>query len=374
MHWMKNIITHVKHADLSEKHSRKYRLICYISLELISACSAIVFLYSIAQLWFMVALVSTGLAIILINLWILSRTANTFLCGHLLTLITFTIITIASYMVWGIGSLHTQWYYVIPLLAAAIVGRSGLFIYSTLSLLIIIGFGKFSIPPFYQLPEFKLVAIEWVNHLFAYLILVTTLINLLHEQEQNEQKLNDRNYLLQAEKDKYIYLARFDPLTNLPNRRYFKQHLNDTIDSLSPNYYATIFFIDLDNFKYINDSYGHTIGDYVLLGASRRLQTCFRAGDFIARLGGDEFTAIVLHTPDENIAQLIAQRIIHEFEGKFKFEQIEFHCNISIGLATYPKDGQQAKDLIMKADRAMYAAKKINGSSYCNAASLLPLS
>ncbi|MGL5742067.1 MAG: hypothetical protein ACRCXC_05715 [Legionella sp.] len=87
-----------------------------------------------------------------------------FFCGHVLTMLTFIIITIASYMIWGIGTLHTQWYYVIQLLAAALVGRSGLIMYSIRSLLIIAGSGKFSTPPFYHLTEFKLYAIEWVNH------------------------------------------------------------------------------------------------------------------------------------------------------------------------------------------------------------------
>ncbi|KTD67799.1 GGDEF/EAL domain-containing sensory box protein [Legionella steelei] len=353
-----------------EQHARQYRLIYYVSLELIVISAVIICLYSLMKLWYMVVLFSGGFSIVIINLWILSRTANTFFCGHLITLITFTIIIVASCMIWGIGTIHTQWFYVIPLLAAALVGRSGLIIYSALSLFMILGSGKLSLPPFYHLPQYKLEMIEWVNHLFAYLILVTTLINLIYEHEQYEQKLTNKNYLLQSEKDKYHYLARFDQLTNLPNSMYFKQHLNEIINSLASNYRATIFFIDLDNFKYVNDCYGHNIGDRLLLEVSRRLQISFREGDFIARIGGDEFIAVVLHTEDEKIPQLIAQRIIQEAEEKIQFENIELSCPLSIGLATYPTDAQEVTELLIKADQAMYAAKKIKGSSYCKADTL----
>jgi diguanylate cyclase (GGDEF)-like protein len=368
MQLLKNGVNAIRIADTSDKHARQYRLICYISYELITICVVVICLYSITKLWLMVALMGTGLICALINLWLLSRTANTYLCGHIITLITLVIISLANYMIWGLGSFHSQWFYVIPLLAASVIGRNGLVIYSIYSLLMIVGIGKLSLPPFYHLPEFKLLAIEWVNYLFAYLILVTTLINLITEHERYEQILNDKNFILQAQKDKYHYLARFDQLTNLPNRRYFKQHVQEILDSLGVNHCATIFFIDLDNFKFVNDHYGHTIGDFVLLEASRRLQMCFREGDFIARLGGDEFNAIVLHAQDEKITQSIAQRIIHEFEKKFKFENIEFNCPVSIGLATFPNDAHRMNDLITKADRAMYAAKKIKGSSYCKAA------
>lgn len=367
MHSFKNRYTHIKSTDSTEKYDRQYRLIGYVSLELILIGIIVVYLYSLPQLWFMVALGSTGVMLIVLNLWILSYTLNTLVCGHLLTLITFAIITSASYMVWGIGILHSQWYYIIPLLAAALVGRKALIIYSTLSLLTIIGFSTFPIPPFYHLSEDKLHMIECVNHLFSYLVFVTTLFSLMYEHARYEQILKDKNYLLQSEKDKYRDLARFDPLTNLPNNRYFKQHLQEIIDSLGPNYCATIFFIDLDNFKTINDCYGHVTGDHVLLETSRRLLMCFREGDFIARLGGDEFTAIVLHTPDEKAPQIIARRIIQKFQEKFKFENNEFSCPLSIGLATYPIDAQNTVDLIIKADRAMYAAKKITGSSFCKA-------
>lgn len=371
MQSLNKLLNRIKYADSMEPYTRQYRLICYISFELIAVGIVLMVLYSLMQLGYMVVLFSSGVTIALINLWILSRTANTLFCSHLITLTTFVMISSATYMIWGIGAPYTQWFYVIPLIAAALIGRSGLIIYSLLSLITIMVFGNFYFPPFYHLPLHQLGIIEWFTHLFAYLILVTVLVNLIYEYEQYEKKLTNMNYLLQSEKDKYRYLARFDQLTNLPNRRYFKQYLNEIINSLATNYCATIFFIDLDNFKYVNDCYGHNIGDHLLLKASKRLQICFREDDFIARIGGDEFTAVVLHTQDEKIPQLLAQRIIQEFEKKIKLGNIELNCPISIGLATYPTDAQSTTELINKADQAMYAAKKIKGSAYCKAEALI---
>lgn len=241
MRSLKNLLNRIGYADPMDRYARQYRLIWYISLELIAICLILIFLYSLMQLWHMVVLFSSGICIALINLWVLSRTANTFFCGHLITLIAFIIICLVNYMIWGIGTLHNQWFYIIPLLAAALVGRSGLIIYSILSFFMILGFSTFSLPPFYNLPYHKLEIIEWGNHLLAYLIVVTTLVNLLYEHDKYERKLTDLNYLLQSEKDKYHYLARVDQLTNLPNRRYFNQYLQEVISSLSSNYCATLF-------------------------------------------------------------------------------------------------------------------------------------
>lgn len=348
----------------SGMHIRQYRLIHFITCELVIVCSIVIYPYVFPRLWYLVALISLGGILALMNLWFLIRTQNTKFCGHALILIIFLTIVGANYLVRGIGASYSLWFYVIPLLAVSLIGRSGLLIYSPLSLIMIIGFGSFSIPAFYHLSPHQLAIIGWANHLFAFLIIVTTLDSLTRENRRYEQLLNDKNYLLHLEKDKYHYLARFDQLTNLPNHQFFKQHLQEIIDSLANNYCVTVFFMDLDNLKYVNDHYGHTVGDQLLLQTARRLLGCFREGDFIARLGGDEFTAIVLHARDEKIPEVIAKRIVHEFNQAFTIENIEHYSSISIGLSTCPDDAQTVVDLIIKADQAMYAAKKIRGSSF----------
>ncbi len=367
MRALHNILNYFTFAGNSEKYLRRYRLIQYMTWELIAVCTIITSLYAISKLWYLVALISTAVGLALINLWILSQTKNTIFCSHVITLIIFLTIAGTNYLIWGMGPLHSQWFYVMPLLAASLTGMSGLFIYATASLVILISFGKLSVPPYYDIPAYQFMVIEALNHIFAYIIIVTTLANLIHENQQFEQELYDRNHLLQAEKEKYHYLARFDHLTNLPNRRYFIQHLREIIEAITPNHRITVFFIDLDNFKLVNDCYGHNTGDQLLLETSKRLRNCFREEDFIARLGGDEFTATVVHAPGKHIPEIIAQRIIHEFDHTFIFENnIAYHYALSLGFATYPEDAQTASDLIVKADLAMYSAKKITGSSYCS--------
>lgn len=367
MRALHNILNYLTYSGNSEKYFRRYRLIQYITWELIAVCTIITSLYAISKLWYLVILISTAVGLALLNLWLLSQTRNTMFCSHVITLIIFLTITSANYLIWGMGPLHSQWFYVMPLLAASLTGMSGLFIYATASLVILISFGKLSVLPYYDLPAYQFMVIEALNHIFAYIIIVTTLASLIHENQQFEQELYDKNYLLQAEKEKYHYLARFDHLTNLPNRRYFIQHLHERIETITPNHRLTVFFIDLDNFKLVNDCYGHNTGDQLLLETAKRLRYCFREGDFIARLGGDEFTATVVHAPDKHIPEIIAQRIVREFAHTFSLENnIAYHYALSIGFATYPEDAQTASDLIVKADLAMYAAKKITGSSYCS--------
>lgn len=360
------LLNYLKSSETPEKHKRQYRLISYISWEAIIVAIIFIYLYAQSKLWVLIFMICGMVSLLAINLWILSRTKNTQLCSHLLTLIVFLVIITNNYLMCGIGPLYSQWFYVMPLIAASLTGMSGLLIYSIASMLLLIVYGLFAVPSYYAFSASQFLIIESLNHLFAYLVIVTTLANLILENQRYEQELHDKNYLLEAEKDKYHYLARFDHLTNLPNRRYFIQRLHETINAADLSHCITVFFIDLDNFKYVNDHYGHNIGDQVLLETSKRLKHCFREKDFIARLGGDEFTAIVEHAPNKNIPHTIAQRIIQEFKQAFQFANgIEYYCYISIGSATYPSDAQTAPDLIVKADLAMYAAKKINGNSYC---------
>ena len=254
---------------------------------------------------------------------------------------------------------HVRATTIIPLLAAAsLVGWTVMIIYSTLAFLIILTFGIISIPPFYTLPPHLLHLIEWMNHLFAYLITVTIIVHLMLENTFYEKILYDKNRLLAADKLKFEYLAHFDQLTNLPNRQLFKQYLQETITSLKSNQCISVFFMDLDNLKYINDAYGHEAGDNLLMQAGRRIKSVFRDKDFVARLGGDEFTAIIIHSQKDNIPELIAKIITQEFEKQFIINTDECYCTISFGLSNYPKDSHTVRELMASADKAMYAAKR----------------
>jgi len=153
-------------------------------------------------------------------------------------------------------------------------------------------------------------------------------------------------------------MAQYDFLTNLPNRALFSDRLQHTLAN-AQRYQRkfALLFIDLDNFKPINDSHGHRVGDAVLCEIARRLSEHIRASDTVARLGGDEF--IVLAPEIENLAEagILAEKVVRILAAPLKIDGIEFGITVSIGVATFPASGESAEVLIAAADQAMYLAK-----------------
>ncbi|WP_019218301.1 GGDEF domain-containing protein [Legionella tunisiensis] len=206
---------------------------------------------------------------------------------------------------------------------------------------------------------------NFINISFSLFVIVITLYDVLRENERYERLLSENNYLLQTDKEKFHYLARYDTLTNLPNRTYFQMHIQNMLEAaINKKYCITFFFMDLDKFKRVNDAYGHESGDSLLLQSAKRLQSCFRENDFLARLGGDEFIALIMHQSGDKISQTIAKRIVQQFNKPFPLERRDIICQISIGLAVYPLDAFDADELLAKADEAMYSAKKAGGNTY----------
>lgn len=154
------------------------------------------------------------------------------------------------------------------------------------------------------------------------------------------------------------YLATHDPLTSLPNRNLFHDRLRQSIASARREKTITaLLFIDLDEFKMVNDSLGHDAGDTLLKIVAERLLTCVRDVDTIARLGGDEFTAILDDCPPEE-AEHIARRMLDELSRSFELLGQRVFVSCSIGLAFYPDDGEDSISLVQAADTAMYRAKE----------------
>ncbi|MDP2904027.1 MAG: EAL domain-containing protein [Methylovulum sp.] len=153
------------------------------------------------------------------------------------------------------------------------------------------------------------------------------------------------------------FLATHDPLTNLPNRNLFQDRLRQSIASARREKTVTaLLFIDLDEFKMVNDSLGHDAGDVLLKIVSERLLTCVRDVDTIARLGGDEFTAILDDCPPAE-AEHIARRMLDELSRSFEVVGQRVFISCSIGVAFYPEDGDDSASLLQAADTAMYRAK-----------------
>jgi diguanylate cyclase (GGDEF)-like protein/PAS domain S-box-containing protein len=152
--------------------------------------------------------------------------------------------------------------------------------------------------------------------------------------------------------------ANFDPLTSLANRNVLKDRIRHAIaTSQRDGSLLAVGFMDLDNFKFINDSLGHNIGDELLKCVAERLLTCVRGEDTVARYGGDEFAFVLMGQKDEKTVVSLMERILKTIDRPFHIGDHKFFVSCSIGLSFYPRDGADADTLLRNADAAMYRAK-----------------
>ncbi len=160
--------------------------------------------------------------------------------------------------------------------------------------------------------------------------------------------------------DKLQYEATHDALTGLPNRAYFMRRLADALlkTKLDPKYQLSVLFIDLDRFKYVNDSLGHIVGDQLLIAISQRLRECMRPPDIVARLGGDEFTILVEGRYYMEKVTRIAERIHAKFAEPFEIRGHEIYSSASIGILHATAKHLTSEDMMRDADTAMYQAKR----------------
>jgi diguanylate cyclase (GGDEF)-like protein/PAS domain S-box-containing protein len=157
-----------------------------------------------------------------------------------------------------------------------------------------------------------------------------------------------------------------DPLTDLPNRRLFMDRLKKALGHTSGRreHKLAILFLDLDNFKVVNDSLGHEVGDQVLIAVSQRLKECLRVGDDVARLGGDEFTVLLDGISGVGEAEGVAERIIQELRAPFTIDGHAIFVTGSVGIAESDAVGGEPGDLLRAADIALYRAKDKTKPSY----------
>ncbi|MEW5786993.1 MAG: EAL domain-containing protein [Pseudomonadota bacterium] len=160
------------------------------------------------------------------------------------------------------------------------------------------------------------------------------------------------------------HLAYNDTLTGLPNRVMFMDHLARHLEAARlQGRQLAVLFLDLDRFKYVNDSLGHDIGDRLLKSVARRIQHCVRGGDCVARFGGDEFTLALGEIANPAAAAAAALKIIRALTTPFEIDGHDIFISTSIGISVFPEDGGEANALLKHADTAMYRAKK-NSSGY----------
>lgn len=181
-------------------------------------------------------------------------------------------------------------------------------------------------------------------------IIVVTALDIT-ERNAHEQKLSDQ--------------ANYDQLTQLPNRRYMLSCVQQGfIRAERQQSQIALLYMDLDHFKHINDSLGHTAGDALLLQAAARIRSVLRASDTAARMGGDEFLVMLEGLHNGAHAQVVADKLVNTFKQPFELDGHQVFATTSVGISLYPQDGTEVENLIQNADTAMYEAKTNGRSGY----------
>jgi diguanylate cyclase (GGDEF)-like protein/PAS domain S-box-containing protein len=199
----------------------------------------------------------------------------------------------------------------------------------------------------------------------------------VNEVRNNEDDVSHYVYTIRditakkVAEEQILNLAFYDPLTKLPNRRLMLDRLEHALSSRARHKrLGAVMMIDLDNFKTLNDSLGHDVGDKLLISVSSRLESCIREGDTVSRIGGDEFVVIIEDLDENSLferpAEAVAKKLISHLNEPYFLMQslstdpqrmIEYHCSCSVGIALFSEQTTTVDELIKQADTAMYAAK-----------------
>lgn len=173
-----------------------------------------------------------------------------------------------------------------------------------------------------------------------------------------EEKVSQRTSELRLANTKLTKLATHDTLTGLPNRQLVYDRLSQALVSARRDRVrVAVMFIDLDEFKPVNDQFGHAVGDQLLKEVAKRIQTCIRESDTVSRIGGDEFIVLLPVIEAEQDAQEVAEKIRSALNQPFELAEISLHISSSIGISIYPEHGHDESALLKNADTAMYDAK-----------------
>ncbi len=191
---------------------------------------------------------------------------------------------------------------------------------------------------------------------FFSLLLILLAWSFSLRKTKNELKLSQKLIQLEAEQDH---------LTGLGNRRKFYDLLELEIKECEKTHGSfSLFQIDFDNFKEINDNFGHSVGDLLIIEAGKRISSCLSSNDKLTRLGGDEFMLIISNSQSKNIVERYAKALKTSMSNTFYLDENEIHSSVSIGITTYPFDATSSEQLVNNVDQAMFNAKKLGKNRF----------
>ena len=197
-----------------------------------------------------------------------------------------------------------------------------------------------------------------VTGLVAVAILGAFLLVITGQGRRTARLVEERTQELARSNATLVQLAHFDPLTGLANRTFWMEQAEATLAAAQQNgKNVAVIFLDLDRFKHVNDSLGHSQGDHLLRTVGARMQACLRSRDVLARIGGDEFVALLPWVKGKDGAAVVAKKITRALAMPVEIEPHEITVTASLGVAMYPDDGLTAEALLRHADTAMYSVK-----------------
>ena len=186
-----------------------------------------------------------------------------------------------------------------------------------------------------------------------------------HSVNKLAAAVGEREGSLERARNEQEFLSNHDSLTGLPNRRFFAHRLEHALDLARRNRTElAVFFLDLDQFKLVNDTLGHGVGDELLIQIGERLRNSFRSSDTLARIGGDEFNVLIENVQSIVEVESIVAKYLNLFYEPFTCGSHEIRTTVSIGVALYPKDGEDSVSLLKHADLAVYKAKDSGRDKY----------